>query len=86
MQVFFEFTLVLALGVGGIAVIQFFNYFHEKSILEFILGIMFFAIVIMLLKNGTKEMNTIEGLIQMYNLESSELFKVLFGFAILGYG
>lgn len=83
---FFKFTLVLALGVGGIAVVEFFNYYHEKSILEFILGIMFFAVVIMLLKNGTKELNTVEGLIQMYNLESSELFKVLFGFAFFGYG
>lgn len=79
---FFEFTLVLALGVGGIAVVQFFNYYHEKSVLEFILGIMFFVVVIVLLKNGTKDMNTIESLTQMYNLESSALFKVLFGFAI----
>lgn len=79
---FFEFTLVLAFAFGGIAVVQFFNYYHEKSVLEFILGIMFFAVVIILLKNGTKEMNTIESLTQMYNLESPTLFKVLFGFAI----
>lgn len=38
---FFEFTLVLALGAGGIAVVQFFNYYHEKSVLEFIFGIIF---------------------------------------------
>ena len=79
---FFEFTLVLALGVGGIAVVQFFNYYHEKSFLEFILGIMFFVVVIILLKNGTKNMNTVESLARIYNLESSALFKVLFGFAI----
>lgn len=79
---FFELTLVLALGVGGIAVVQFFNCYHEKSVLEFIFGIMFLIIVIILLKNGTKGMNTVESLTQMYNLESSALLKVLFGFAM----
>lgn len=79
---FFEFALVLALGCGGIAVVQFLNFYHEKAVLEFILGIAFFAIVILLLKDGTKEMNTIESLAGIYNLQASTLFKVLFGFAI----
>lgn len=79
---FFEFTIVAAFGGGGIAVVQFFNYYHGKSILEFILGIVFFIIVIILLKNGSKEMNTIESLAEIYNLKSLTLFKILFGFAI----
>lgn len=79
---FIEFTLVLGLGGGGIAVMQFFNYYHGKAVLEFILGMLFFIIVIMLLKNNAKEMNTIESLAEMYNVKVSVLFKLLFGFAI----
>lgn len=79
---FFEFTLVLAFEVGGIAVIQFFNYFHGKAIIEFILGILFFAIVIMILKNSLSEIGTIEGFMDVYHLKSSMLFKILFGFAV----
>lgn len=78
----FEFILVLAFVAGGVAVIQFFNYYHEKAILEFILGIIFFTIVIILLKNGSKEIDTIETFIQMYNLKMAGVCKLLFGFAI----
>ena len=77
---FFEFTLVLAFGCGGIAVVQFFNYYHEKAVLEFILRIVFFIIVIILLKNGSKEFNTIESLAVLYNLKDTTLFNILFGF------
>lgn len=76
----FNFTLVLALGIGVIAVIQFLNYYHENAILESILGIGFFIMVVILLKNGTKEMNTLESLAELYNLETSTIFKILFGF------
>lgn len=78
----FEFTLVLAFGFGGIAVVQFFNYYHGNAVLEFIIGIIFFVIVIKLLKNSAKEINTIESLAEIYNLKVSALFKVLFGFAV----
>ncbi len=78
---FFEFTLVLAFTEGGIAVVQFFNYFQGKAIIEFILGIMFFCYLIMLLKSGLKEIDTIENLAEVYHLKASGLFKVPFGFA-----
>lgn len=77
---FFEFTLVLAFGVGGIAVVQFFNYYHGNALFEFIVGTVFFVVVIILLKSGTKDMNTIESLAEMYRLKISVLFKLLFGF------
>lgn len=79
---FFEFMLVMAFACGGIVVIQFFNYYHEKPILELILGIVYFAIVIMLLRNGASEINTIEDLAKIYNTDVSTVFKILFGFAI----
>lgn len=79
---FFEFTLVLAVGFGGIAVVQFFNYYHEKAILELIIGILFFVFVIMLLKKSISEMDTIESFARIYHTEVSVLLKVLFGFVI----
>lgn len=78
---FFEFTLVLAFGVGGIAVVQFFNYYHGRAALECVIGIVFFVIVIMLLKDETQK-DAIESLAQIYNLKVSAVFKLLFGFAI----
>jgi len=77
-----EFTIVLMFVFGCIAIVQFFNYYHEKAVLEFLVGIAFFIIVIILLKNGTKEIDTIESLAQVYGVKASALFKALFGFAI----
>lgn len=79
---FFEFTLILALGFGGIAIVQFFNYYHGKAVLEFVIGIIFFVVIIMLLRNSIKEISTIEDLAEIYNLKASVLFKLLFGFAV----
>lgn len=79
---FFNFTLVLAFSVGGIAVMQFFNYYHEKAFLEFILGILFFIVVIQMLKSGSNELNNVESLAKIYNTDASTIFRVLFGFAI----
>ena len=77
---FFEFTIVLALGCGVIAVLQFFNYYHEKAILEFILGVGFFVIVIRLLQNNVGEIQTIEKFAEIYGVNVSVPFKLLFGF------
>jgi len=79
---FFEFTLVSAFAVGGIAVVQLFNYYHEKAIWECILGILFFIIVIIMLRNGTKDMNTLESLADIYNIKNMLPFRILFSFAI----
>ncbi len=78
----FDFVLILGFGVGGITVIQFFNYYHEKPVLEFISGIVCFVIVIILLKFGTRELYSIEELAKLYNVEMSIVFKMLFGIAI----
>ncbi|MBO5069360.1 MAG: hypothetical protein J6C12_07080 [Lachnospiraceae bacterium] len=77
---FIEFTLVLAFGCGGIAVVQFFNYYHEKAALEFILGIAFFVMVIMILKNNMNVVDKIESLSSIYNVKVSAVFKAFFGF------
>ena len=79
---FFEFTIVLAFGFGAIAVLQFFNFYHGKAILEFVLGLVFFVIVTLLLKNNV-EIQTIESLAQIYGVDVSALFKLLFGFVFM---
>lgn len=79
---FFEFTLVLATGIGGIFILQFFNYYHGKSFLEFILGVLFFCVVIIILKKEMMEWSTMERLIAMYHIKSQRLFIALFGFGI----
>lgn len=78
---FVEFTIALAVGVAGIAILQYFNYYHQKAVLEFILGILFFVIVIRLLKYGIRDMSTMESLAEIYNVKVSALFKVIFGLA-----
>lgn len=75
----FEFTLTLAIGVGGIAIVQFFNYYHERVVLEFILGILFFVVIIAFLRYG-KDVDTVESLARIYGVEASKLFTALFGF------
>ena len=79
---FWKFTIVLAFGFGAIAVLQFFNFYHEKAIWEFVLGLVFFVIVTLLLKNNV-EIQTIESLAQIYGVDVSALFKLLFGFVFM---
>ncbi len=79
---FFDFTFTLVLVACGIAVIQSFNYYHEKAVLEFLLGVGFFIIIIVLLRNETAEMISIESLAEIYQTKASALFKILFGFAV----
>lgn len=77
---FFEFTVTWILGAGAVAILQFFNYYHENAILEFICGAAFFVIVIKLLQHGTQDIYTMENLAEIYNIKSTALFKVIFGF------
>jgi len=77
---FFEFTAALAIGAAGVAVLQFFNYFHERAFLEFILGCLFFVVVILILKNEAQDLYTTGYLAELYHMESSKLFPLLFGF------
>lgn len=76
---FLEFTIVSIMGIAGIAVVQFFNYYHEKAILEFILGILFFMVIIKLLRYGIEDTVTIESLAEMYCIKDSMLFHRIFG-------
>lgn len=77
---FLEFTMVSIMGIAGIAVVQFFNYYHENAILEFILGILFFMVIIKLLRYGIEDIVTIESLAEIYHAERSALFRRIFGF------
>lgn len=78
----FEFTIVSIFVSGGIAVIQFFNYYHEKAILECIVGVLYFAIVIGILKQGSDIIDSIGAFCQLYHLENQTVARVLFGFAL----
>lgn len=77
-----DFVLVLMFALGGVTVVQFLNYYHEKAVWEFILGVLFFVVVVSLLKDSSGEIYTIESLAEIYNVKASVMFKVLFGFAI----
>lgn len=77
---FFEFTLTLAMGAGGIAIVQFFNAYHGRAVLECILGVLFFVVIIVMLKYGN-EVDTVEALAGIYGVEASKLFVTLFGLA-----
>ena len=74
------FLIIVLLGVGIVAVVQFLNYYHGKAVLEFIIGISFFSIVIVVLRNNS--VCTMESFINIYNVELSELCKILFGVAM----
>lgn len=78
----FEFVIVLLFGGGGIAIIQFLNSYHEKALLEFFTGVVYFIIVIILIKNSVHDIVTIDDFTQIYHLETLTLFRVFFGFAI----
>lgn len=78
----FEFTIVLAAGVAGVVILQLFNYYHEKAGVEFLLGILFFALVILMVRGGGQSGNTIESFISLYHIKDSFLFRLLFGFVI----
>lgn len=79
---FFEFTAALAIGVGGVVILQVFNYYHEKAILEWILGVLFFVITIALIKYDVGDSYTIESLAEIYHVKVSKLFIALFGFVV----
>ncbi len=78
----FEFLLVSLLGIGGIAVIQFFNFYHEKAVLEFVSGTLYFVGVIHILKNNTNVIDSFANLAEIYGIEINIILKVLFGFSI----
>ena len=79
---FFEFTAALAIGAAGIVILQFFNYYHEKAIWEWILGVLFFVITIALIKYEVGDSYTIESLAETYHVKVSKLFIALFGFVV----
>ncbi|MGM9619412.1 MAG: hypothetical protein ACI3W8_06235 [Oscillospiraceae bacterium] len=76
---FVEFTLTLLVSIGAIVVLQFFNYFHGKALLECIFGILFFVIVAVILRYNV---STLEDINQIYHLESLKLFRLLIGFML----
>lgn len=75
----FDFILVLSFGLGGMVVIQYFNYYHEKPILELATGVLCFIVVIIFLRNSIGNIYSIDSLAQIYNLKSTMIFKLLFG-------
>ena len=77
-----RFVLMIAIGLGSVALVQFFNYYHGKAVLEFILGIIFFIGVMVFIRNNS--VCTIESMASMYNVELSKLFEILFSIAIGG--
>ena len=76
------FVFAGILGAGTVALVQFLNYFLGNAILEFVIGNVFFIVVMILLKNNS--VYTMETLSKMYNVEFSVLFRSLFGIAIKG--
>lgn len=78
----FEFTVTLAIGAAVIAVLQFFNYYHENAILELVLGVLFFIVVLILLRSSANGIDSLQDLAAVYGVKPSAIFKVLFGSAI----
>lgn len=76
----FDFVLVLAFALGGMIVVQFFNYYHEKAILELLAGILCFLVAIILIRNSTGNIYSMDEIAQIYNLENTILLKLLVGF------
>ncbi len=75
----FDFILVLSFSLGGMVIIQYFNYYHEKPILELLTGILCFIVVIIFLKNNIGSKYSIDSFAQIYGLKSTTIFKLLFG-------
>lgn len=78
----FEFTVALAVGAAAVAILQFFNYYHENAVLELILSILFFIVVLILLRASANGIESLQDLAAMYGVKPSFIFKVLFGAAI----
>lgn len=76
---FFEFVVTLLLGTGGIAIVQFFNYYHGKAVLEFVLGILFLGLVLVFLKYGAGNISAVESLTQIYGVKTAQFLVALFG-------
>ena len=73
----FEIVATCIVGVGSIAIIQSFNYYHNKASMEFILNIVFYLVVLMLLRTGSTE-NTIQNLSKLYNVNPTGLAIALY--------
>lgn len=78
----FEFTVALAVGAAAVAILQFFNYYHENAVLELILSILFFIAVLILLRFSTNGIDSLQDLAAIYGVKPSGVFKLLFGVAI----
>ena len=76
---FVEFALTVLICAGAVAVLQFFNYYHEKAVLEFILGILFFLIICVILRHNAGPFDKIN---QIYSPGNAELFRFLIGFML----
>ena len=74
---FFEFTAALAVGTAAVAILQFFNYYHGNAVWELILGVLFFAVVMVLLRRGG-EVRSLQDLAAIYGVEPTGLFRLLF--------
>lgn len=73
----FEFTAALAVGTAAVAILQFFNYYHGNAVWELILGVLFFAVVMILLRRGG-EVRSLQDLAAIYGVEPTGLFRLLF--------
>lgn len=75
---FFEFVATLGVSIAVIAILQFFNSYHEKAFLELFIGILLFVIVLLLLRS-TLENTSVEELAKLYGLRVNLPFRLLFG-------
>lgn len=79
---FFDFLLTVVFGIGAIVVIQFFNYYHEKPLLEVIVGVVCYISYITITKSLAGDICSLEKIMEIYHLKSDELFRFLFGIAV----
>lgn len=75
---FLNFVLFSILGIGAVAILQFFNYYHEIAFVEFISGIAFFITVIVILKYASGDTNTLENLAEIYHVKPTMMFRLIF--------
>lgn len=75
---FLNAIIVSVIAVGAIAIVQCFNYYHEIAFVEFILGILFFVIVIAILRNAVGSGDILGKLSDIYHVKNSGLFRVIF--------
>ena len=75
---FLNFLLFSILGIGAVAILQFFNYYHEIAFIEFLLGVAFFIIVIVILKHASGDVNILENLADIYHVKPTMMFRLIF--------